>query len=447
MLAVGGPILLTVVLAAMRDSVNLPTDLLLFLLLTVVVAAIGGLWPAIVAAVGGFLLANWYFTPPLHTLTIEDGDNIASLVVFVVIAAVVSSLVSVAARRTREAAVARAHAETLAGLTGAVAVADDPLPEIVAQLRELFAADAVAVLRRSDDHSWSVEVVAGEPAPARPEDASVAVPLRSGEMLVVNGAHTGLDDPDVLGAFASQVAAALERRMLRAAAAHADRLAESNALRTALLAAVSHDLRTPLSSIKASVTSLLQHDVDWPAETRREFLEAINSQTDRLNTLVGNLLDMSRLQTGAVDLTLRPVAVDEVVAGALVGLADRLAPVEVDVPETLPPVKADPALLERAFANLVGNAIQWSPNGVGVRICAGVVGDHVELRVIDRGPGIPPSERERIFLPFQRLGDQDGGVGLGLAVARGFVEAMGGELSVEDTSGGGLTMVVTLPVA
>jgi two-component system sensor histidine kinase KdpD len=163
--------------------------------------------------------------------------------------------------------------------------------------------------------------------------------------------------------------------------------------------------------------------------------------------LVGNLLDMSRLQTGAVDLTLRPVAVDEVVASALVGLADRLAPVEVDVPETLPPVKADPALLERAFANLVGNAIQWSPNGVGVRICAGVVGDHVELRVIDRGPGIPPSERERIFLPFQRLGDQDGGVGLGLAVARGFVEAMGGELSVEDTSGGGLTMVVTLPVA
>ena len=406
-LAVGGPILLTVVLAAMRSSVNLPTDLLLFLLLTVVVAAIGGIGPALVAAVGGFLLGQLV----LHAAVAHVHDR--------------GRRQHRVARRLRgdrgsreRARERRCSADTRGRgrarptqrrspvSRGAVAAGEDPLPEIVAQLRELFAADAVAVLRRSDDHSWSVEVVAGEPAPARPEDASVAVPLRSGEMLVVNGAHTGLDDPDVLGAFASQVAAALERRMLRAAAAHADRLAESNALRTALLAAVSHDLRTPLSSIKASVTSLLQHDVDWPAETRREFLEAINSQTDRLNTLVGNLLDMSRLQTGAVDLTLRPVAVDEVVAGALVGLADRLAPVEVDVPETLPPVKADPALLERAFANLVGNAIQWSPNGVGVRVGAGVVGDHVELRVIDRGPGIPPSERERIFLPFQRLGDQ-----------------------------------------
>jgi two-component system sensor histidine kinase KdpD len=449
LLAVGGPLLLTVVLASMRESVNLPTDLLLFLLLTVVVAAIGGLGPALVAAVGGFVLANWYFTPPLHTLSIGDGDNLASLTVFLVIAGVVSTLVSVAARRAHEASRARAHAETLAGLSGAVAASLDPLPELVAQLRELFAADAVAVLHEGDDDRWTAEAVAGQSAPTRPEDASLSIPLRSGEVLVVAGPRVSVDDPDVLRAFAAQVSAATERRSLQAAAAQADRLAEANKLRTALLAAVSHDLRTPLASIKASVTSLLQRDIDWPPTTKREFLETIDAEADRLNSLVGNLLDMSRLQTGALELTLRSVPLDEVVAGAIVGLGDRNAPLDVDVPETLEPVKADPALLERAIANLVGNAVQWSPRGSRVRVCAGGLGDRVELRVVDRGPGIPEPERERVFLPFQRLGDRGNstGVGLGLAVARGFVEVMGGELTIEDTPGGGVTMVVSLPVA
>jgi two-component system sensor histidine kinase KdpD len=263
------------------------------------------------------------------------------------------------------------------------------------------------------------------------------------------GARVSVDDPDVLRAFAAQVSAATERRSLQAAAAQADRLAEANKLRTALLAAVSHDLRTPLASIKASVTSLLQRDIDWPAATKQEFLETIDAEADRLNSLVGNLLDMSRLQTGALELVLRSVPIDEVVAGAVVGLGDRNAPVDVEVPETLPPVKADPALLERAIANLVGNAVQWSPRSARVRVCAGAVRDAVEVRVIDRGPGIPEADRERVFLPFQRLGDRGNttGVGLGLAVARGFVEVMGGELTIEDTPGGGVTMVISLPVA
>jgi two-component system sensor histidine kinase KdpD len=268
-------------------------------------------------------------------------------------------------------------------------------------------------------------------------------------VLVVSGARVAVDDPDVLRAFAAQVSAATERRSLQAAAAQADRLAEANKLRTALLAAVSHDLRTPLASIKASVTSLLQRDIDWPAATKLEFLETIDAEADRLNSLVGNLLDMSRLQTGALDLALRAVSLDAVVAGAIVGLGDRTAPVDVDVPETLPPVKADPALLERAIANLVGNAVQWSPRAARVRVCGGVVDNRVELQVVDRGPGIPEADRERVFLPFQRLGDRGNpsGVGLGLAVARGFVEVMGGELTIEDTPGGGVTMVVSLPEA
>ena len=301
-LAVAGPLLLTLVLTAMRDTVKLPGDLMLFLLLVVVVAAVGGFAPAALAAVGGFALANWYFTAPLHTFSIDDGDNLLALVVFLLIAGIVGWLVSVAARRSVDAARARADAETLAGLSGVIAGEEDPLPQLVERLRTLLAADAVAVLRRDEDGQWEPEVAAGGPVPTRPDDSSAAVPLSSGEMLVVVGARAGIGDPDVLRAFASQVAAASERRRLRAMADQAGGLAEANELRTALLAAVSHDLRTPLASIKASATSLLQPDVDWPPETRRELLQAIDEETDRLDTLVGNLLDMSRLQTGALEL-------------------------------------------------------------------------------------------------------------------------------------------------
>jgi two-component system sensor histidine kinase KdpD len=224
-------------------------------------------------------------------------------------------------------------------------------------------------------------------------------------------------------------------------------LAEANELRTALLAAVSHDLRTPLSSIKAAVSSLLQRDVDFPPDAVHELLETIDDGADRLNHLIGNLLDMSRLQTGALQLVMRDVGLDEVVPAALAGLthAER---VSLDVAETLPRVQADAALLERAIANIVENAIAWAPLDSTVRVDACVAQARVELHVVDRGPGIPDAQREEVFRPFQRLGDRSNGsgVGLGLAVARGFVEAMGGELAVEDTPGGGVTMVVSLPV-
>jgi two-component system sensor histidine kinase KdpD len=265
-------------------------------------------------------------------------------------------------------------------------------------------------------------------------------------------AVSGIDDADLplLGAFTGQLALVVERRRLRAEAAAAEGLAEANALRTALLAAVSHDLRTPLASIKAAATSLLQPDVEWSADARREFLETIDEEADRLNTLVGNLLDMSRLQTGSVELVRGKVGFDEVVPAALHSLGTIVGDdVVVEVPETLPRVEADAGLLERAVANLVANAVQASPPGAPIRLVAGCVLDRVELRVVDQGAGIPPDERERVFLPFQRLGDRPNGsgVGLGLAVARGFVEVMDGELLVEDTPGGGTTMVVSLPAA
>jgi two-component system sensor histidine kinase KdpD len=270
-------------------------------------------------------------------------------------------------------------------------------------------------------------------------------------VLALVGPRLPAEDRHLLSAFTAQLGAALTRRRLQEGAAQAARLARADELRAALLAAVSHDLRTPLASIKACVTSLLQDDVDWPPEAVTEFLATIDEETDRLTALVSNLLDMSRLQAGALSLHRRPVGVEEIVPAALSSLGDRARGdvVEVGVAETLPRVEADPALLERVLANLIDNALAWSPPGTPVRVEAGGVPGAVHVRVVDRGPGIPAAERDRVFLPFQRLGDRSSGagVGLGLAVARGFTVAMGGELIVEDTPGGGTTMVVVLPTS
>ena len=250
----------------------------------------------------------------------------------------------------------------------------------------------------------------------------------------------------MLEAFAKELAASVELGELEAEIEAAGAVSAANALRAAILSAVSHDLRTPIAAIKASVTSLLQDDVEWTPEAQREFLDTIDEEIDRLNALVGNLLDMSRLQAGALQISATPVGLEEVVPAALhsLGLADGA--VDLDVPETLPRVLADPGLLERALANVIQNAVRFSPAGRPARVTAGVVDGVIDVRVVDRGPGVPREQRDRLFVPFQRLGDsaQDEGVGLGLAVAKGFVEAMGGELEVEDTPGGGLTVVARL---
>jgi two-component system sensor histidine kinase KdpD len=266
-------------------------------------------------------------------------------------------------------------------------------------------------------------------------------------LALVGGRLTGADR-QVLNAFAAQLTAARERARLSTAAAQATELTEANALRTALLQAVSHDLRTPLASIKASASSLRQPDVQWSPQDEAAFLATIEDETDRLTALVSNLLDMSRLQAGVLHPTLRPVNLEDVVPAAIASLGERAYGVVIQVPETLDPVRADAALLERVVANLVENAMRWSPLDRPARVTAGRVHDRVDLRVIDHGPGIKSANREEIFQPFQRLGDVGGtGVGLGLAVARGFVRAMEGELIVEDTPEGGTTAVVSLAVA
>jgi two-component system, OmpR family, sensor histidine kinase KdpD len=440
--------LVTVALANLRDSLSLPSVLLIYLITVLAVAAVGGTIPALVAALSASLLANWFFTPPYHRFTVAEAENLLALAVFLVAADLVSVFVDLAARRRAEMLRARADAAAMARLAGSLAE-EDLLPKLVDELRATFGAGAVAVLRRGDGNGgWVAEAASGAPVPRQPADASDAVAaLGEDRVLVVSGADLAPDDRRLVTALAAQLAVALEARRLRGEAAKAQSLSEANDLRSALLQSVSHDLRTPLASIKAAITSLRQDDVGWSPEEVDELQRTILEETDRLTALVDNLLDMSRLQAAALHVGLRPTTLDEVVPAALASLGRRAGAVSLDVAEDLPAVLADPALFERVVANLIDNALTWSAPGQRVRVEAGAVAGRVDMRVVDRGPGIPLARRDDVFQPFQRLTDHGTGVGLGLAVARGFTRAMGGDLSLEDTPGGGTTAVVSLAQA
>jgi two-component system sensor histidine kinase KdpD len=289
----------------------------------------------------------------------------------------------------------------------------------------------------------------GEHPVPRPEDADVEVPVTDRLCLALRGRALPATDRRVLGAFATYAAAALEQRRLAAEAEAARPIAEADRMRTALLAAVSHDLRTPLASAKAAVTSLRSRDIQWTADVHDELLATADESLDRLTHLVDNLLDMSRLQAGAMAVFPRPADLEEIVSRSLDDLGPVSRAVVVDIPDGLPEVEVDPAILERVISNLTANALRYSPPGTPPLLTASVLGDRVELRVTDRGPGIPEEFRDRMFVPFQRLGDTDNttGVGLGLALSRGLTEAMGGTLEPEETPGGGLTMALSLPAA
>jgi two-component system sensor histidine kinase KdpD len=449
---------LTVLSTALRPHITLATDLLLYLLAVILVCLIGGFWPALLAAVVASLLLNYFLVPPVHTLTISQPENALALAVFVLIAALVSRVVDVAADRRSQAARATAEAETLSTLAGSLLRGESALPALLDRVRETFSMDSVSLLRRDttapastgDDARgrWSVLAETGPDPCTRPQDADTEVPLDDELSLALRGRVLPAEDQRVLTAFASQVAVAYRQRELAEAAEAALPLAESDRMRTALLNAVSHDLRTPLATAKAAVSGLADDTVTWSDDDRHELLNTAGAALDRLTDLVTNLLDLSRLQAGVLSAFPRPVGLEDVVSQALAHVAaDR--DLDLDVPDTLPEVLADPGLLERVIANLVQNALRHSPEDKAVRIAGSAHGGRVQLRVIDRGAGIPPEAQQQVFEPFQRLHDhansEDAGAGLGLAIARGFSQAMAGSLTLEDTPGGGVTMVVELP--
>ena len=452
--------LLTLALRPLRDQLSLTSDILLFLVAVIVVALVGGLWPALVAAFGGFLMLNYFFTPPVHTWTIAERENVLALAVFTLVAIAVSAVVDVAARRTREAAGAQTDAQTLATVAGSVLRGERALTALLERLRETFGLESVTLLERSTDAArgpedqqdpaaWRIVACVGARPCLAPGEGDSIVPVDDDLTLALRGRPLAAADQRIVEAFAAQAALALRQERLLAAAEAAGGLVEADKMRTALLAAVSHDLRTPLASAKAAVTSLRSSEVSFSSEDRAELLATADESLDRLGRLVANLLDMSRLQAGALGVSATAIGLEDAVPRALDELGEAARSVHVRIPDDLPAVRADPGLMERVLVNVIGNALRFSPPGRPPLVTASEHGGQVELRVVDHGPGIPEDERDQVFLPFQRLGDRDNdtGVGLGLALSRGLAEAMGGTLIPETTPGGGLTMVLSVPSA
>ncbi|RSS84281.1 ATP-binding protein [Streptomyces sp. WAC06614] len=443
------PVLLTLGLDRMRGTLNLTSEALLFLVAVVAVACIGGVVSALVAALTAALLLNYWFMPPIGEFTMSDPDSVLALVVFAVVAATVAAAADRSLRLSRRAARATAEAETMSSLAGSIVRGDQTIPALLERTRETFGMDTVDLAPETPDTGSGTEsgrrVRAGS-------DPALVVAAGSGAFLVLRGRMLPSSERRVLAAFAAHVGAAVERARLAEAAAEVEPIKAADRLRTALLRAVSHDLRTPLAGALAAITSLRTPDVEFSEEDRAELLESAELSLNRLNRLVENLLDLSRLQAGALTLELRATTLEEVLPAAL----DSLEPLSADEPgidvqslETVPALQADPPLLERVLANLVGNAVRHAPKDHPVLVTASALAGRVEVRIADRGPGIAAGDRERAFEPFQRLGDRDNtaGLGLGLALARGLTEAMDGTLTAEDTPGGGLTMVLSLPAA
>ena len=433
--------LLTAGLALGRPHLSLDDDLLIYLVAVVAVAIAGGFWPAVLAAVAATLLMNWFFTPPVHTVTIDTPQNLLALLLFVTVAVTVSSVVHLAARRAGQAARSGKEAASLLALAQTVLGGGDTAAAVLDHLAGTVGGRAELLERGRGE--W-VQIAASGDAPQA--SAPTRVSARQGLVLVVAG-QSPPAGPRLLDGFAAQAAAALDRERLRIQAAQAEALAEGNRMRNALLAAVSHDLRTPLAAVKASVSTLRQEDVAWTEDDQAALLATIEQSADRLDALIGNLLDMGRLSAASLQPFLVPAAVDEVAPLALRGL-DQAARVRLLVPDGLPLVLTDRGLLERVLANLFANALAYSPPDRPPAMRAHRAGDTVVLEVTDHGRGVPDEWKQRIFEPFQRIGPKAGtGVGLGLAVAKGLAEAMGASLEAADTPGGGLTMRITLRVA
>jgi two-component system sensor histidine kinase KdpD len=464
------PLLLTTVLSNSRGHLNLTSEALVFLLAVVGVACIGGVVSALLASVTASLLLNYYFIPPVHQFTIGEANNVLALVVFAVVAVTVATIVDHSLRLSRRAANATAEAETLSSMAGSILRGDQAVDALLQRTREAFGMDSAELVRRADLDGPDPPEGSDRPqgsdrpvSPDRPEGSdrpdslgrgsesagTVLAPVGPDDVLVLRGRRLAASERRVFVAFAGHVAAALERARLAEAAAEVEPVKAADRMRTALLAAVSHDLRTPIATGWAAVSSLRSRDVRFSEEDRDELLATAEDSLARLNRLVDNLLDLSRLQAGALTLHLRPTALAEVLPPALDALPESAIQVGTQGVTDSADLLADPPLLERVIANLVTNAVRHTPPGQKVLVSASALDGRVELRVIDRGPGLRAEDRDRVFEPFQRMGDTDNstGLGLGLALSRGLTEAMGGTLTPEDTPGGGLTMVVSLPAA
>jgi len=435
---VGGP-LLTWLLTTFRSDDSITSDVLAYQLLVLVVALLGGLWPALFAAVLSGLTLDFFFIDPLYTVTVADPLHLLALLLYVVNAVLVSAVVDQAASRTRLARRAEAESQLLVTVAGSVLRGTDVVQALVDRVREAFAFTSVEVEGRG-------VVLAASRAPAGPDEPVLVLPLADGALSLAGREPTPAERR-LLDVVRAQLDIALENRDLALTATAARGLEEVDRVRSALLAAVGHDVRRPLAAASAALGTLRSPGLPLTDDDRSELLETADDAVRRLAALLADLLDLSRLEAGALAVAVQPVGIEDCLAPALEELGLGPDDIDLDIDPALPTVLADPVLLRRVIVNLLANAERFSPTGERVRVSASAFSGAVELRIADRGPGIAPDRRADVFTPFQRLGDTDNdtGLGLGLALSRGFVEGMHGELELDDTPGGGLTMVVRLP--
>ncbi|MFE1646325.1 ATP-binding protein [Microbacterium sp. P01] len=441
---VGGP-LLSWLLVALRSEASITSDVLAYQLLVVVVALVGGIWPALFAAVLSGITLDFLFVAPLYAVTIADPLHALALSLYVVIAILVSWIVDQAARRTRAARRSAAESELIAVVAGSVLRGESALPALIGRTREAFAMTGVRLIGPDGE----VLATDGEPVP----DGRVirlpvgtAVPPRA--TLELHGGELDASERRLLDVIVAQLAGALEHTALSETARQAAVLAETDHVRTALLSAVSHDLRRPLAAAVAAVGGLRASGDALSLDDRSELLATADESLAALSALMTDLLDVSRIEAGVLAVSLVATDATDVILSAADELGIGPDEAELDLDPTLPALRADPVLLQRVLVNVLANAQRYTPDGTRVRVATSRLGDVAEIRVVDHGPGVDADRREDIFAPFHRLGDTDNstGLGLGLALSKGFMDGMGGHLTIEDTPGGGLTMVLALPV-
>lgn len=434
----GGPAL-TALLSLFRSEDSITTDVLSYQLLVVIVALVGGIWPALFAAVLSGITLDFLFIEPLYTIHIHQPHHLLSLVLYVLIASLVSFVVDRAARYTRAARRSAAESELIQTIAGNVLRGDNAIQALIDRTREAFQLPGVRLMRGED-----VLARSGEPLP---DNHHASIRITDDTTLELHGPDLAASEQRLLAVVTAQLAAALEHEHLTQTAKQIEPIAASDRVRGALLSALSHDLRRPLAAASAAVGGLKAAGPDLAAAQKRELLDTAEESLGALATLVTDLLDVSRLQAGVLTIAEIPTDPAETIAPALDEL--HLGPTDVTLALNHGDAvaHADPVLLQRVLVNLLTNAHRYSPAGTPIHVSTSTFGDRLEIRIIDRGPGIPSEKLDDIFLPFQRLGDTDNttGLGLGLALSRGFIEAMHGTLTPEDTPGGGLTMVISLP--
>jgi len=449
--ALAGTLVTTAIIGIVYRWVRVPNISLLYLFPVVAVAGTWGRGPAIAAAILAFLSFDWFFVQPFHTFTVDDPAEWLALGVFLLAALYAAQLTAALRQQAQEARQRAWEATSLHTLASALAAAHD-LPELLSLARD----EAMVAFRCAD---CAVRLEDGGQTATGPFD--VALPLTTPRGVVGTLWLTGPSGQTAedrgsghfSSAFAAQIALAVERVRLQEGATQAEVLRRTDALRAALLSAVSHDLRTPLTAMKAAATSLLQHDVAWSEEERDGFAVSINRGVDRLNRLVTNLLDLSRIEAGALKLNCEPYLLADLVQEAVAQTGPLFSPgqvmvdLHVDGP-ALPWVRVDPILIEQVLVNLLENAAKYSLPGSAVTIRASIGADQAIVHVEDQGPGIDPSELDRVFERFYRVGGQRrvSGVGIGLAVCKGIVEGHGGRIWATSTVGRGSTFSFSVPL-